>query len=540
MATRNRRIVFFCVMGLFLTLGVVVFFVVSAAKQNSRRAFRHNMMELVGHGLHAFHDALNRLPADVFRDKLGRPLCSWRFAILVYLEAQMLGHDNLARWDAFPNTNVTGEPYDIYCWLADGEYPNCLYTTVVAITGPGTAFDGARSPVRLADLESDTILAIELADSGILWAQPGDLPLDEVPESVVNGLDGDGLHVLFADGTVWFLRNDVPFADLKKFFTVEGATQYDREKALRRYACRPTGPGPQSRPQPRVRANASALRKIENVGGEVPHEIFGPDYEYRALRVTIGDSWKGKTEGLAPIGDVKEMHELILDCATVADSALSHLKKLRRIDRLTLKRTAVTDAGLRHLEGVRGLRLVSFDGTNVTDAGLAALAGHNLTWLKIENDSQITDAGMDHLAGMTNLICLQLNGAEITDDGLAKLRRLLRLRELVLRGADIDDDSLKHLAGFRKLRELDLSSTRVRGPGLVHLAGLPQLEVLSLDDTAFSNEDVQHIAGMKRLVVLSLEGTEVSREAVEALTEPETLRTVLLDGQQIAGPGAIR
>lgn len=108
---------------------------------------------------------------------------------------------------------------------------------VVVITGPGAPFDGQRI-CRLTDIDSDTILAIEVADFDRHWMEPGDLSLDEASETITRGLDGDGVHVLFADVSVWYLRADVPLPDLKKFLTIAGAKQYDREQVLGPYVVR--------------------------------------------------------------------------------------------------------------------------------------------------------------------------------------------------------------------------------------------------------------------------------------------------------------
>jgi hypothetical protein len=155
------------------------------------------------------------------------------------MEALMLDIHYGEKWDAHSNRWFTTQPHGDYCWGGEDGYPECLYTNVVAVTGPGTAFDDRRGRTRLADIDPDTVLVIEVVDSGIFWAEPGDLPIDDVPNSIVNGLDGDGVRVLFADGEVWLLRNDVPLEDLKKFFTIEGAMQYDREQVLRPYADAP-------------------------------------------------------------------------------------------------------------------------------------------------------------------------------------------------------------------------------------------------------------------------------------------------------------
>jgi hypothetical protein len=107
----------------------------------------------------------------------------------------------------------------------------------VAITGAGTAFDGDQQ-YGIPDLPPGTILAIEIKDSGVYWAEPGDLEVSNIPESITAGIDGDGVHVLFADCTVWFLKKELPLDDLEKFFTVESARQFDRDQVLGPYADR--------------------------------------------------------------------------------------------------------------------------------------------------------------------------------------------------------------------------------------------------------------------------------------------------------------
>jgi hypothetical protein len=105
----------------------------------------------------------------------------------------------------------------------------------VAITGPGTAFDPARQ-WRLHDLPPNLILLVDVADSGVHWAEPGgDISVDHVPPTIASGVYGRGVHVGFADGFIGYLRPDTPVEDLKKFFTIEGARTYDRNVVLRPY-----------------------------------------------------------------------------------------------------------------------------------------------------------------------------------------------------------------------------------------------------------------------------------------------------------------
>jgi len=232
----GRKRLLFLLLRLAMGIVVVAVLVTAArcARRAARRAVRTSHLRQIGLGLFTFHQSYGRLPPAVRVDKAGRRLCSWRFQILPFLEGIMTSTDFGSRWDAPANRWLANHPWPVYCWSQNRGSPDNLYTNVLAITGAGTAFDGDRES-RLDEMDGDTILLIEGAASGVHWMEPGDLHIDEVPESIVCGLDGDGIHVLFADRQVWFLRADVPLADLKKFFTIARAKQYDRERVLRPY-----------------------------------------------------------------------------------------------------------------------------------------------------------------------------------------------------------------------------------------------------------------------------------------------------------------
>ena len=140
----------------------------------------------------------------------------------------MLDTDHRAPWNSAVNDILTSQPVWAYCFSYGS---NPLHTNVVLITGPGTAFDGEHT-YSLKDIDHDQILAIELADTGVPWAAPGDISIEDVSPKILQGLDGDGVHVLFADAEVAFVPCDASFEDLKKFFTVQGAKANDREKFI--------------------------------------------------------------------------------------------------------------------------------------------------------------------------------------------------------------------------------------------------------------------------------------------------------------------
>lgn len=231
------------VVALLAGLTALVWPAVRAARRAARRTQRYNAMRQIGLGFMNFADCYKTLPPAVRTDDEGRPLSSWRFQIAPFLEAMMRGVDLDDAWDDPVNRHYTTHPHGCYCLSEPADPRQRLDTNVVAITGPDSPLEGRgasrfKSARRFQDVDADTILAVEVAYSDTHWAEPGDLSIDDLPEAFCQGLDGDGLHVLFADGTVWFLRRDVPLAELRKFCTVDGARRHDREPVLGPYAVR--------------------------------------------------------------------------------------------------------------------------------------------------------------------------------------------------------------------------------------------------------------------------------------------------------------
>jgi len=240
MAGWVRRIPWRYVLSVLVLCGIIAPLIpaVRAARQAAWRAQRCNDLKQVGLALHNYADAQRTLPPVVIRDAQGRLTTSWRLRIYPFVEASGLyAYAANKRWSDTNAFALLLHPPYVFC-DPGGEYPKSFSeTSIVAVAGPGTAFDDGHC-LSIADLSPNTILAVELRHSGIYWAEPRDLDVSEIPDSITSGFDGDGVHVLFADGTVWYLRKEVPLDDLKKFFTVEGAKHFDREQVLGPYARR--------------------------------------------------------------------------------------------------------------------------------------------------------------------------------------------------------------------------------------------------------------------------------------------------------------
>lgn len=143
----------------------------------------------------------------------------------------MLGIDHSKPWFDPAVRLLSSRTPDYFCFDHDLSNRDRQYTNVALICGPGTPFDESRT-CSLEDLDDDTILAVEVADLDVHWMEPGDLHIDRLPASLMNGLDGQGVLVLFADSTVQYVPNSVPLDDLRKLMTIEGAKQHDRKTLL--------------------------------------------------------------------------------------------------------------------------------------------------------------------------------------------------------------------------------------------------------------------------------------------------------------------
>ena len=117
-------------------------------------------------------------------------------------------------------------------------YPGTLkeryWTNVMGITGTDTAFEVQ----GLDQLQGcgHLIIVVEVADSGIHWGEPGDIDVNHLPENRTSGIDGDGFMVLFYDGSVWFIKREVPIEIFKHFLTITEAKKHDRNIELKPYA----------------------------------------------------------------------------------------------------------------------------------------------------------------------------------------------------------------------------------------------------------------------------------------------------------------
>ncbi|MFO0950294.1 MAG: protein kinase [Isosphaeraceae bacterium] len=235
-------------------------------RESAMRAQTSNNLKEIAYALHGFHKARGRFPSAAIVASDGRPLLSWRVAILPYL-----GQNPLYQrfrldepWDSPHNLPLLREIPDVYKPLKVDPDPPGLAATLSAretseaalldqlrriqallsgmnsdaarrpsppetyfraLTGPGTMFDGPDgSPLdQASDGAGQTLLIVE-AGEPVPWTKPDELVYN--PDGPLPKLGGlgykQGVETIFVDGGVHVLPRDLSTTVLRKLITRAG------------------------------------------------------------------------------------------------------------------------------------------------------------------------------------------------------------------------------------------------------------------------------------------------------------------------------
>lgn len=225
--------------------------IISAAAGDARaaaqRSQRMNQFKQLALAFHNFHDAQKRYPSAAgICDETGRPLFSWRVAVLPYLGTEANELFNQFHfdepWDSKHNLGLLERMPEVY---ADPARPNQEGTTTyllpvhpeTAFTPPDqtkvapSTFNGRElffqpgfSYRDITDGTSKTIMIVEVApDRAVPWTKPADWEVD-----LANPLEGlkqegrDGFVSAFCDGHVKYIQFAVSPEILRKLLTRAG------------------------------------------------------------------------------------------------------------------------------------------------------------------------------------------------------------------------------------------------------------------------------------------------------------------------------
>jgi hypothetical protein len=194
--------------------------------------FKHLMLALLN-----YESAKKNLPPAAICDKDGKPLLSWRVAILPFLdEIELYKQFHLDEpWDSPHNSTLIKKMPDIYAdpsrklaaFARDGK------TTYQAPVGPETAFFNTEGAfVRdFKDGLSNTVLVVERDPSNaVVWTKPEDWNVDLAhPRQGLERTDRDYVTLGFADGHVQIINpTKIDEKELRAFFTRAGGDTEQR------------------------------------------------------------------------------------------------------------------------------------------------------------------------------------------------------------------------------------------------------------------------------------------------------------------------
>jgi hypothetical protein len=198
----------------------------------SRRKQCHTNLRRLGQAFHEYENAHGRFPAPAIASIDGKPLLSWRVALLPNLGYSTLYarfHLNES-WDSPHNRSLIAEmPPELACPASNGRRDGM--TRYLVVVGPeidtysvNTPFNTSRgAEIReITDGTSFTVLAIE-SEALVPWTKPDDLhwaPGGPLPQ--LKSPHADGTHVLLADGSARFLKQTISSQVLSGLLTLKG------------------------------------------------------------------------------------------------------------------------------------------------------------------------------------------------------------------------------------------------------------------------------------------------------------------------------
>ena len=201
---------------------------VQAARQAAQRMDSSNNLKQLGLALHNYESAYRHLPATAILERgTGKPLLSWRVAILPFIEEAALYNEfHLDEpWDSEHNIKLLDRMPATFSHKAKKVKPG--YTVYVAPVNEETLLrkDELTTFADITDGLSNTIMVVEASEeAAVPWTKPEDLDID--PANPLNKLASNAtpgiLQALFGDGSVRVISLSVDVNVLNALFTRAG------------------------------------------------------------------------------------------------------------------------------------------------------------------------------------------------------------------------------------------------------------------------------------------------------------------------------
>jgi hypothetical protein len=218
------------VLGLLSTLGwsLVLLLVpaVGKVREAAARTQSTNNLKQMALAMHMYNDVYGTLPTAASYSANGKPLLSWRVAILPFIEQQNLYMQFKLDepWDSPNNKRLLASMPKVYQLPGDNHLPPD-HTVYRVFEGPGAAFEGRTGqPLGPGGFpDGTTTLLIVEADEGVPWTKPDEIPFNpKLPVPRIQGHWANGFMAAMADGSVRLIDKKVSEQTLRAAITRNG------------------------------------------------------------------------------------------------------------------------------------------------------------------------------------------------------------------------------------------------------------------------------------------------------------------------------
>ena len=198
---------------------------VQAAREAARRMQASNHLKQLGLAMHNYHDTFGVMPPAVVTDENGKPLYSGRVLLLPFMEQKPLydEFDKTQAWDSAANIELSKRDLMVFTDpSANKRIPG--QTDFLFVVGKGTLFEPPPTGTGMASITdgtSNTMIMVDVKNSGIHWAEPRDLDISQ-PMALPPGNHPNINMAVFFDGHIAAITKNTPAQTIRNLATCAG------------------------------------------------------------------------------------------------------------------------------------------------------------------------------------------------------------------------------------------------------------------------------------------------------------------------------